>query len=90
MSTSNFIFLETEFPILYNIGQAAEMNFPQDSVTCIFKLRQFGEQLIKYLFEEHYLEFPKEINFHNCLKTLEFEQVLPERMKTDLIWESVI
>lgn len=85
MSTSNFKFLETEFPILYNIGQAAEMNFPQDSVTTIFKLRQFGEQLVKYVFEEHYLDFPRENNFHNCLKTLEYEQVLPERVK-DLLF----
>lgn len=85
LSESNFQFLEAEYPILYNIGQAAEMNFPQDAVTCVFKLRQFGEQLVKCLFEEHYLDFPREINFHNCLKTLEYEQVLPERVK-DLLF----
>lgn len=45
MTFSNFSFLESEFPILFNIGQSAEYNLFQDAVTCIFKIRQFGEQM---------------------------------------------
>lgn len=81
MKTSNFKYLQSEFPILFNIGQAAELNFPEDPVTCLFKVRQFGEKLTEFLFEEHYLEFPYENTFHNCLKTLEFERILPDRVK---------
>ncbi|MBS9525670.1 type I restriction-modification system endonuclease [Litoribacter alkaliphilus] len=81
MSKSNFSYLENEFPILFNIGQAAEFNLHQDPVTCLFKLRQFGEIVTEYLFEEHHLEFPYDNSFHNRLKTLEFESVIPNQVK---------
>ncbi|MEO9476770.1 MAG: type I restriction-modification system endonuclease [Cyclobacteriaceae bacterium] len=81
MSQSNFSYLETEYPILFNIGQAAEYNLYDDPVTCLFKLRQLGEKLTEYLFEEHHLEFPYDNSFHNRLKTLEFEGVLPDQVK---------
>ncbi len=35
---SNFSYLENEFPILFNICQAAEFNLHQDAITCLFKL----------------------------------------------------
>ncbi len=73
MAPSNLSYLEKEYPILFNIGQAAEFNIHQDPITCLFKLRQFGEKLTEYLFEEHHLEFPYGNSFHNRLKTLEFE-----------------
>lgn len=57
MTFSNFSFLESEFPILFNIGQASEFNLHQDPVTSLFKLRQFGERLTEFLFEEHHLNF---------------------------------
>jgi type I restriction enzyme R subunit len=81
MTKSNFSYLENEFPILFNIGQAAEFNLYQDPVICLFKLRQFGEKLSELLFEEHHLEFPYENSFHNRLKTLEFEAILPAQVK---------
>lgn len=81
MTKSNFSYLENEFPILFNIGQAAEFNLYQDPVICLFKLRQFGEKLSELLFEEHHLEFPYENSFHNRLKTLEFEGILPAQVK---------
>ncbi|TDQ18252.1 type I restriction enzyme R subunit [Algoriphagus boseongensis] len=81
MTFSNFSFLETEFPILFNIGQAAEFNFHQDPVTCLFKLRQFGERLTEYLFEEHHLDFPYDNTFHNRIKNLELEGVIPSQVK---------
>ncbi len=81
MSNSNFTYLKDEFPILFNIGQSAELNFPEDPITCLFKVRQFGEKLTEILFEEHYLEFPYENTFHNCLKALEYERILPDRVK---------
>lgn len=85
MNTSNFAYLESEFPILFNIGQSAEFNLYQDPVISLFKLRQFGEKLTELLFEIHRLEFPYDNSFHNRLKTLEFERVLPIRV-TDLLF----
>jgi type I restriction enzyme R subunit len=81
MTPSNFTYLEKEFPILFNIGQAAEFNMHDDPVTCLFKLRQFGEILTEYLFEEHRIEFPYDNSFHNRLKTLEFESILPGNVR---------
>ncbi|SDC50647.1 type I restriction enzyme, R subunit [Algoriphagus faecimaris] len=81
MTFSNFSFLEKEFPILFNIGQAAEFNLHQDHVTCLFKLRQFGERLTEYLFEEHHLDFPYDNTFHNRIKNLELEGVIPSQVK---------
>jgi type I restriction enzyme R subunit len=81
MTASNFSYLEQEYPILFNIGQVAEYNLHSDPVTSLFKLRQFGERLTEYIFEEHHLEFPYDNSFHNRLKTLEFEGILPDRVK---------
>jgi type I restriction enzyme R subunit len=85
MANSNFSYLEKEYPILFNIGHAAEVNLNDDPVTCMFKLRQFGEKLSEILFNEHKLEFPFENTFHNRLKTLEFERILPDAVK-DLLF----
>ena len=82
---SNFTYLEKEFPLLFNIAQSAEFNLHQDPVTTIFKLRLFGEKLTELIFEENYLEFPYENSFHSRLKTLQFENILPERVK-DLLF----
>jgi hypothetical protein len=40
--------LESEFPILFNIGQSAEFNLHQDEVYSFFKIRQIGEQVTEY------------------------------------------
>ena len=80
MSKSNFTYLKEDFPILFNIGQMAEMYVYVDPVTSLFKLRQFAEKLTELLFEEHYLEFPFENTFNNQLKTLAYENLLPDRV----------
>lgn len=80
MNSTNFHFLEREFPILYNIGTVAEFNLHTDPITTLFKLRQFGEKLTELLFEVHHLEFPTDNTFHNRLKTLEFEKILPRNI----------
>ncbi|QMU30504.1 type I restriction-modification system endonuclease [Adhaeribacter radiodurans] len=81
MASSNFFFLEEEFPILFNIGQSAEFYLHQDPVASLFKIRLFGERLTEKLFEEHNLQFPYENSFHNRIKTLELERVLPTNIK---------
>ncbi|UJP65172.1 type I restriction-modification system endonuclease [Mongoliitalea daihaiensis] len=81
MIKSNFSYLESEFPILFNIGQAAEFNLYQDPVTSLWKLRQFGERVSELLFELHHLDFPYDNSFHGRLKTLEYENALPPQVK---------
>lgn len=77
MNQSNFDFLEKEFPILWNIGQTAEFNVYADPVVTLFKVRQLGEIITELIFEEHYLEFPFDNTFHNKLKALEYERLVP-------------
>ncbi len=85
MKQSNFEFLESEFPILFNIGQSAEYNLFEDPNTTLVKLRQFGERLTENVFELHGLEFPYENTFNNRLKRLKLQRILPERIK-DLLY----
>jgi type I restriction enzyme R subunit len=82
---SNFIFLEREYPLLYNICLTAEHNLHGDPVVCLFKIRQFGEKITELLFEEHHLLFPEENTFHNRIKLLEFERIVPASI-TDLFF----
>lgn len=81
MANSNFQFLHKEFPILFNIGQAAEFHLHTDAITTLFKLRQWGEKLCEFMFQEHNLEFPADNSFHVRLKTLEYEKILPDAVK---------
>ena len=73
---SNFVFLEEEFPILYNIGCSAEYNLHSDPVTTLWKFRVFEEKIIDYLFEEHNLAKPRENTLHNRIRVLEEERIL--------------
>ena len=73
---SNFHFLEKEFPILFNIGTAAEYNLHSDPVTTLWKLRLFEEKMVEYLFEEHGFDKPYDNTLHNRIKLLEDEKIL--------------
>nr|WP_319399011.1 DUF4145 domain-containing protein [uncultured Carboxylicivirga sp.] len=82
---TNFDFLSEEFPFLANLAESAEYNVFSDPVTALFKLRQYGETFVQTLFDEHGMELPREATFHNCLKELEYDGVLPDRVK-DLLF----
>ncbi|MCZ8354669.1 MAG: type I restriction-modification system endonuclease [Cyclobacteriaceae bacterium] len=75
MQHSNFSFLEREFPILYNIGSAAEYSLHTDPTVSLFKLRVFEEKMVDYLFEEHHLDKPYDNTLHNRIKLLEDEKI---------------
>jgi len=81
MNNSNFSHLEEEFPLLYNVAQAAELSLYADPVVSLFKLRQFGELLTDILFVEHHLEYPSDNTFHTRLRELEYSKVLPGTVK---------
>lgn len=82
---TNFDFLKDEYTLLANLGGSAELLTYTDPVGALVKLRQFGEIFANTLFHEHGLEFPYDNSFHNRLKELEYEGVLPERVK-DLLF----
>lgn len=81
MTSSTFEQVEKEFPLLFNLGQSAEFSLYQDPAVCLIKLWQFGQKLTGLLFEKHLLAFPYDNSFHNRIKTLEFEKVLPYTIK---------
>jgi type I restriction enzyme R subunit len=80
LKASNFKFLEHEFPLLFNIGKLAESNLFVDPNTTLYKSRQFGEKILEFIFDEHYLEFPEVTNFHNNLIKIKYENIIPERV----------
>jgi type I restriction enzyme R subunit len=81
MHNSNFSYLENEFPILFNIGSAAEYYLHADPAVSMGKMRMLGEKITEIIFEKHYLDFPRENSFHNRLKVLDQEIHIPTRVK---------
>jgi len=81
MVSSNFNFLEEEFPLLFNLGQSAEFNLHADPGTALMKLRQFAEHLTELIYETIGMEFPEDNRFQARLKKLSYEKVLPENVK---------
>ena len=78
--TSNFHFLQKEFPLLANLSQSAEYHLHTDPTVTLFKLRQWAEKLVDLLFNIHYLKAPYKDTLHNRLKILEEENILEERI----------
>ena len=76
MADSNFIFLKKEFPILLNIGSAAEYHLYSDPAVTLTKLRVLEEKMVDYLFEEHGLEKPYDNTLHARLRMLEDEKII--------------
>ncbi|WP_082461471.1 type I restriction-modification system endonuclease [Pedobacter sp. PACM 27299] len=81
MITSNFNFLEEEFPLLFNLGQSAEYNLHTDPGTALMKLRQFAEHLTELIYEAIGMEFPDDNRFQARIQKLSYEKVLPENVK---------
>jgi type I restriction enzyme R subunit len=44
-------------------------------------LRLLGEKITEVIFERHQISFPNQNTFHNRLKTLELEDILPDQVK---------
>lgn len=77
MTYSNFAFLEKEFPILFNIANAAEYHLYADPGISLWKLRVLEEKIVDYLVEEHNLEKPYNDSLHTRIQLLETERILP-------------
>ncbi|MBO9672202.1 MAG: type I restriction-modification system endonuclease [Sphingobacteriaceae bacterium] len=77
MNSSNFSFLENEFPLLHNLAQAAEYNLYQDPATSLFKLRQFGEYMTEQIFAVYGMDLPENNTFQNRVFILRNQGILP-------------
>ncbi len=71
--STNFQFLDKEFPILFSLTLGAEYNLYQDPNVSLFKLRQFVEKLSDTLFNEHNLYFPEPNTVAKRIKELEYK-----------------
>ncbi|HAK31398.1 MAG TPA: type I restriction-modification system endonuclease, partial [Sphingobacterium sp.] len=80
MAVSNFQFLEQEYPLLFNLAQAAEYNLYQDPATSLFKLRQYGEYMAKQIFETYGIELPEDTKFQNLIYNLRSQGILPSNV----------
>lgn len=80
MAVSNFQFLEQEYPLLFNLAQAAEYNLYQDPATSLFKLRQYGEYMAKQIFETYGIDLPDDTKFQNLIYNLRSQGILPSNV----------
>lgn len=80
MTISNFTYLEEEYPLLFNLAQAAEYNLYQDPATSLFKLRQYGEYMAKQIFETYGMDQPEDSKFQNLVYILRNEGILPSNV----------
>ena len=48
---SNFVFLQNDFPVLYQIGITAEKYLYTDSNVCLIKLGMFGETVVNIMLQ---------------------------------------
>lgn len=78
---SNFRFLSTEYPLLFNIGQSMEYYLHSDPVVALVKMRVFCERIVEHCFDEECLAFPATDTLHTRLKKLEYERVLTNKIK---------
>lgn len=75
----NFKFLEEKWPMLYNLGEAAERNVYIDSNTTLMKVGMFGEIVVKYMLSMEGIDeniLGKDNNHNNRIKLLKKEELI--------------
>jgi type I restriction enzyme R subunit len=77
MSTSNFSFLRSEFPALFNYASQAESYAHPDPETSGNKLRIFLEKLIEQMFDDSSLSLPGHDSLYNRIDLLDQDGLLP-------------
>ena len=56
---SNFVFLQNDFPVLYQIGSIAEKYLYTDSNSCLIKLGMFGETVVNLMLQLDKISAPQ-------------------------------
>ena len=78
MKTSNFDFLNNDFPVLANFGQLAEKYLFSDSNSCLMKLGMIGETIVNLMFTYDKIALPAENTAVNRISTLYREGLLTQ------------
>ncbi len=81
---SNFSFLQTEFPLLFNLGQSAEQYIHTDPSVALIKMRLFGEKVVETIFEIQQLQFPYDDSTFKRLQLLSDERLLETNISSIL------
>ena len=77
---SNFEFLNQYWPVLAQIGAAAESYVYSDANACLYKLGMFGERLIREIFAFEHIKEPAIDNTHaNRIRLLKREGLIPKK-----------
>ena len=56
---SNFVFLQNDFPVLYQIGIISEKYLYTDSNACLIKLEMFGETVVNLILQLDKISAPQ-------------------------------
>ncbi|NOU67496.1 DUF4145 domain-containing protein [Paenibacillus sp. LMG 31461] len=76
----NFNFLAVKWPVLANLGEIAEKNLHNDPNTTLFKLRLFGEHLVKVIFAYERAQEPADGKQVTKVKKLFDNNIIPEKI----------
>ena len=58
ITNSNFDFLKSEFPVLFQFGKSAEAYLYSDSNSCLMKLGMIGETIVNLMFTYDHIQIP--------------------------------
>ena len=75
---SNFTFLETAFPVLFQFGKQAETYLFSDSNSCLMKLGMIGETIVNLMFTYDKIPLPFENTAVKRIDTLAHEGLLTQ------------
>jgi tetratricopeptide (TPR) repeat protein len=79
-NSSNFSFIEVDSPQLAKIGTLAETYYQNDPVTCLIKLRQFGEFLTQIVLDRLGIVYTSEESQHELLRKLNSNGYFPRQV----------
>ena len=78
MTTSNFAFLENEFPVLFNFGRLAEEYCASDANSSLMKLGMIGETIVNLMFTYDRIPLPADNTAVKRIDTLYREGLLTQ------------
>ncbi len=73
---SNFVFLNSHFPVLENFGELAERYLYSDSNSCLMKLGMIGETIVNLCFTYDKIPLPRDNTAVNRINSLFREGIL--------------
>jgi type I restriction enzyme R subunit len=81
LETTNFLFLQDQWPDLASLARFAESYVYTDIASCLVKLRIFAEKMVDILYYELGLQRPEDaVNFIELLQGNTFRQAVPPQV----------